>query len=263
MSASLKLSVDDSETSLTLLLWGHTGAGKTSLLATALASNEIRQHISSEFYEMSDGSFLNLKQIYADLDQNRMPRSTSASYTIELPFRSGGQLVIQDSIGAFSTTELSTEARKLLNEADAILFVLPFEARDHMAFAAIKYALDVLDRKVAGVVFTKCEQTLKPNCEYWSSRTLNWWRNLEREDTHSALEEPSQNGLTWSKEQQELLLKFEGAVWPTSVYGFAKNGLPAMILDEFGSAIPFSINPKNTSEPFLWIFKKLGIIPTN
>ena len=59
--------------------------------------------------------------------------------------------------------------------------------------------------------------------------------------------------------------KFGNAVWPTSVYGYdMKNPKrPAMIHDEFGRSIPFRISPKNVSEPFLWVFKSLGLIPIN
>jgi hypothetical protein len=92
-----------------------------------------------------------------------------------------------------------------------------------------------------GLAITKCERGLDTDDPHWLA-PLGWWE-----------EHPC-----WLP-YRGVLRFFGNRVWPTSAYGFDRDGRPACLLGEFGQLMPYNIQPKNVAVPFRWFFKELGL----
>jgi hypothetical protein len=89
-----------------------------------------------------------------------------------------------------------------------------------------------------------CDQALEVDDPHWLAPP-RWWE--EHED--------------WRR-HGELLSHFEDRVWPTSAYGFSEDGRPACLLNEMGDIVPYRIAPRNTTAPFVYFIRELGLWPT-
>jgi biotin carboxyl carrier protein len=234
---------------VTLLAWGSTQVGKTSLFAAGLwlawerfaTIDRVASRASVESTLMPNARFL--------LNNTLMPATSDDVFRIELSFKSGRKLVLTDVRGGLTNAAEAPLARETLDGASAVLFVAEWGNPElPRQIQAVREPLqNLLDTgRPAVLAFTKCEAHLAADDPAWRlngpAPEKGWWR-----------------GRTTLGRADEELLDRLNAVWPTSVYGYDDNKRPACLLDEFGELIPFNIQPKNVTEMFLWYFNRLSL----
>lgn len=226
----------------TLLLWGDTQVGKTTLLTTAVGP--CADCISAIDRGRSAKA---LASLYPELRRLRTQRLTQAtsSYHIdlELVLRDGKPARVRDVQGGITRSVHEDHVAERLSGASVVLFVMEWKARDvENQLNAIRGGWDYSQGARRGLVFTKCETYLDEDDEAWDARP-GWWEEDE--------------GLA---PYYDLIARFGPAVWPTSSFGFDKDtGYPAVILGEFGQPLPYRIRPLNVHRPFEWAFEQMGV----
>jgi len=223
-----------------LLLWGDTQVGKTTLVAAALKGRQ-RELPMVDFVNSPDVDTV-LGYQWSRLQRNLlvMPTKHDKHLDVLLTLRDGGSLEVRDIPGALTAEVHKPEVRELVLRADAILLVAEWQARNlEGQMNAIGISWAILQERLTGLAFTKCERRLDAGDPEWRGEP-GWWKS---------------GGFRVKHEQ--LLEEFGEAVWPTSAYGYDADSRPNCLLGEFGQVIPFNVSPKNVAAPFQWFLKRL------
>jgi hypothetical protein len=223
-----------------LLLWGDERAGKTTLLAAALYGGGESRLARMVDRESSAGS-LNTALLPT---WRRVARGLGALPTgqdaveLVLGLRDGGSLVVRDVRGSLARRldEVGVIEEFRAARADAVLLVLEWDGRDLTdRMTAVTAALDLIGSRPHGLAITKCERALAETDRRWFTGA-GWWRDVGDLARHGGV-----------------LERFGDAVWPCSAYGYHREqGVPAVLLGEFGQLIPFEVRPVGVAEPFDW-----------
>lgn len=227
----------------TILNWGDTQRGKTSLGAAALFSSS--DSLPAIDRGAAAGALVATLHTHWRRLQTGCPvQATSCdSIDLDLPTRAGSVVRLRDIRGQGTREPERDDVRRWLVEADAFLFILEWDAPDmRRQIAALEAAWNFTAGKPAALAFTKCERSMSESDPAWEARE-GWWRAS-----------PRLSGCEYA------IARFGEAVWPTSTYGYdAATGLPAEVLGEFGELIPCGIVPKGVGRPFEWLFSRLGV----
>jgi hypothetical protein len=90
------------------------------------------------------------------------------------------------------------------------------------------------------LALTKCERWLPDEADQWD-RSSDWLTKTPLWTAHSAT-----------------LKRFAGRAWPVSAFGFdPETALPAMILSEMGTLLPYNIRPRNVAAPLAALLSEL------
>ncbi len=224
-----------------LVLWGATQVGKTTLLASGLLSGTNR--LPGIDWEASIESVEGVvRERWRRLKRNMPILATERMEDVTLFFDNGGHLVIRDIQGGLTGQTDKLHVQELLKEADGILVVMEWMGANlEEQMNAVEIAATIFSNRLIGLAFTKCERELRANDPRWNAEP-GWWNN---ERTYG--------------EFSGVLERFGGAVWPTSAFGFDKNGRPACVLGEFGQLLPYGVRPRAVNEPFEWFFREMGL----
>jgi hypothetical protein len=254
---------------ITVQMWGHPAAGKTSLV-TALAYSgqhgltgiQPTLNDKTSYPEMLEVILPNIQRIAngRPLEPTR-PRVSleevqRSLYGFLLP--TGGHLEVQDVAGELTRAQAQGGKAAidlevdLIGAADALLFVIePRLATLDDQFATVDRAL--LSWTRAGksrartyIAFTKCEQHLRDGHEAWRAAP-GWWRAAGGQ-----FDAIVPNRTDW-------LARFEGRIWPTSMFGFTDRGEPGLSLSKHG--VPVAVPPirsLNVSQLFERIVADVG-----
>lgn len=227
----------------TLLLWGDTEVGKTTLLASWLIGCLGDNAWFSAADSRMDPGYQALLRDWERVRRGMPTMSTMVPYKISLTTRAKERLVIQDIRGGDS---VRADAELPIDRADAVLFVVDVDPhRVDEAFFAIEVAManglaDVAD---CGVVFTKADQFLTDGNPAWDAAS-GWWRTVLPR---------------LPRRHQEQLAFFGDRVWPVSAFGF-RDGEPAVVWSEFGQFLPLDVTPRNVSRPFVHVLRTWGLL---
>jgi hypothetical protein len=231
----------------TVLLWGDTQVGKTTLLTTALyARQEGRLADLVDRTRSAPALASTLLPHWRRLSRSLWTQPTAQDF-IDIPLitNSGNTLRLRDVRGGLSRQlEDPVVLRELTAAApDAYLFMLEWGTRDlNNQLLAVTASLDLCGDRPRGLVFTKCERAFDEGDRCWRGGP-GWWR------THPAL-----------LPHAHVLDGFGDAVWPCSAYGYHQRlGQPALLLGEFGQLMPFEIQPVGVNDPFDWVLDRLGV----
>lgn len=223
----------------TILLWGDTQVGKTTLLACAFYHG--RRFPQIAWRESADSINMILGEHWQRLKDNRWVLATAEKRVdLLLTLNGGGWLQISDVQGGL--TGRLGQIPQQLKSADAVLFFVDWTASEMgRQMAAIETAWNFVMDLPTGLVFTRCERGFAADDPAWKA-DRHWWRTGR-----------------WAAHNR-VIERFGDSVWPTSAYGYAGDTrLPAMVLGEFGELLPYRITPKRVQEPFEWIFKQLKL----
>ncbi len=227
--------------SRTLLLWGDTQVGKTTLLTTTFGPCADR--ITAVDRVKSAKA---ISALYPGLRRLRTQRLTQATsvYHIDVELVLGnGQLVrLRDVQGGITRLVNEDHVIERLKGASVVLFLMEWKARDiENQINAVRGAWEHSMNAQRGLVFTKCETDLDLDDEAWNGRR-DWWQIDE--------------GLA---PYRDVVGRFGTAIWPTSSFGFDNDtGYPAVVLGEFGQPLPYRIQPFKVHRPFEWAFQQMG-----
>ena len=231
----------------TVLLWGDTQVGKTTLVTTALyARQEGRLADLVDRGRSAAALTSTLLPHWRRLSKCLWVQPTGQDF-IDIPLvtKSGNALRLRDVRGGLSRQleEPAVLGELTARPPDAYLFLVEWGTRDlNNQMLAVSGALDVCGDRPRGLVFTKCERTFAEGDRAWRGAT-GWWRG----EPGLAAYEP-------------LLASFGDAVWPCSAYGYhARLGQPALLLGEFGQLMPYEIQPVGVNDPFDWVLDQLGV----
>lgn len=231
----------------TVMLWGDTQVGKTTLLTTALYGPRAgRLEAVVDRGRSASALASTLLPHWRRLSRNLWIQPTSQDF-IDIPLvtKSGNNLRLRDVRGGLSRQLESPAVLAELerDRPDAYLFLLEWDSRDlGNQMLAVTGALDLCGDRPRGLVFTKCERTLDEGDPCWRGEA-RWWRAQPALAPHA-----------------HVLESFGEAVWACSAYGYhAATGQPAVLLGEFGQLMPYQIAPQGVSEPFDWLLDRLGV----
>ncbi|MCC9608093.1 hypothetical protein LOC68_01725 [Blastopirellula sp. JC732] len=236
----------------TIVVWGNTNVGKTTLLATALYHESTKSSLNKyidfrESMTRERGYPSVFSHHWGTISKSRPTQSTSGFVDCELVLENGqGVVTLIDGYGGRMLEDNTPHVRNRIIEARGVLFIVPWTRemeQDFDDFAAISkywHSLDHSTQRV-GIVFTKCEQYLDVKDPAWNFAP-GWWRDRP---------------LPMARELPMILESAGPAVWPTSVFGFDEIGQPNCILDEFGQLVPLHIKPRNVSQPLEWMLEGL------
>lgn len=276
-----------------LVLWGDTGSGKTSLIASALSRDPLMSMISAKDV---DPQLLRLRKMYADLSEGLMPDGTGGIEKFQPHFDGGGVLTVFDIMGAAAHRDRDSNTEELLRDSDGVLFVLPCD-EERLGAAMLAITNTVTARmtkdKHVGLVLTKCEQLFPADSPVWDSgpeacpdkasedrsRVVRAAGQAMQKLQGDRIQKARNAMLREIPSLAKYLLLFGDAWWATSVYGFDSNSAqfgnksdwrptklnkgdwrPAMLLDEFGGTFPYNIDPINVEKPFQWMLENLELV---
>ena len=228
-------------TESTLLLWGDTQVGKSTLLTTALYADPSR--LKAIDRGKSAEALAVLFRQWQLLSTGRWVAPTSNQLDLDLATGSGSSLRLRDIPGGDTRNVHVDWVHKRLKEAQGVLFVVEWGTRDvHRQMDAIRGAWSFCSEVPTALCFTKCERALSEEDEAWE-RPSDWWKEYPEWDAHA-----------------ELIERFGARVWPTSSCGYHReSGHPALILSEFGDPRPFEINPHRVADPLEWLLDEMGV----
>ncbi len=228
----------------TLLLWGDTQVGKTTLLSAAFFCEPGRLR-AVDLGASAEALTTILFESWQNLTNGRLVEATSAGkIDLDLALKNGGRLRIRDVKGGL-TREVarSPDARAWLQEASSVLFLVEWNADElGRQLNAIDGAWAFCPDKPRALVFTKVERSLLRADPAWQRRP-RWWAD------HA-----------WCQPHAAMIARFGDAVWPSSCFGYhEEQGSPAMILGEYGLVLPFGIRPRGVVEPIEWLLQRMGL----
>ena len=162
----------EAERSWSVLLWGDTQVGKTTLLTTALYARQEGRLAGLVDRSRSAAALAGtLLPHWRRISRGLWVQPTSQDF-IDVPLftRSGNVLRLRDVRGGLSRqVEEPAVLRELSASApDAYLFLVEWGSRDlnnHML--AVTGALDLCADRPRGLVFTKCERALDEGDPCW------------------------------------------------------------------------------------------------
>jgi hypothetical protein len=227
----------------TLMLWGETQAGKTTLLTTAIMSTQSIRHLTMIDRARSTDEMIRagLTTRHRRLSEGRTIDSTSEKMEFSLTLSDDTRLQIRDIKGA--DTREPHLMREWLPTANAILCVIECCGPNlGIQMAAIDALLPLVANTNVkiGLAITKCEQVLSRFDPVWKSWPAGW----EKSALYPIWE-------PWKSQ----LSAFGDAVWATSAFGYDEDR-PACVLSEYGVMLPYRIQPLNVYKPLLWYFGK-------
>jgi len=220
--------------------------GKTSLLATALYHTDQKVKLPGIDWSRCGGATVRVvAQHWQRLNTERWVRPTSEEHIdLDLTLSDGGIVRIRDVRGQITQEIQQPWVQEQLEEADAFLFLLEWRAREvARQIDAIRNSHQFWGTKPRALTFTKCERHLPQNHPAWS-RTQDWWHGEE-----------------WClRREDELKEWFDDRIWPSTAYGYSgSTGDPAIILSEFGQALPFGVRPQGVAAPLAYLLGELGV----
>jgi GTPase SAR1 family protein len=224
----------------TILLWGSTNVGKTSLLTLALKSSEVSK-LKLDL-QRSAGALRALNWRYDRLRTQLPMEPTSEGYVdLELTAGDGGRFRICDVRGGI-THHVDTDAVDRIQSAAVVLFFVAWGTRDiEKQLRAVRAGAALCLDKPRGLVFTKCETKLDEHDPCWAA-PAGWWQ-CDPELVPYA----------------DVLSGFGDSIWPTSCFGYHEvTGYPAVILGEFGQPMPWQIHPRQVHRPFEWALREIA-----
>lgn len=232
----------------TVMLWGDTQVGKTTMLTTALYGNQVGR-LGAVVDRSRSGTVLatTLLPHWRRLSRCLWLQPTSQDF-IDIPLvtKSGNSLRLRDVRGGLSRQleDPAVLAELAASAPDAYIFMLEWETRDlNNQMLAVTGALDLCGERPRGLVFTKCERSLDEGDSCWRGQP-GWWREHPGLLSHA-----------------HVLESFGDAVWPCSAYGYhGRLGQPAVLLGEFGQLMPYQIQPVGVNDPFDWALDRLGVV---
>lgn len=226
----------------TILMWGSSQTGKSSLLAAALFDTESELPSLDRERTGRAANSVKLHEHWRDLLEGRPPQPTVAdNIDITLHRVKGAPAQLRDIRGGLIDETYDNSIEQTLQSAAAVLFIIDFQARDPVRQRrTIDGYWNVCGHRPKALVFTKCELHLDHEHQGWKAER-GWWQEFqELRMLGSSIE------------------RFGDAVFPTSVYGYHRGSwAPALTLGEFGEIRPFGIRPKGVARPLLWALEQL------
>src|ERR1043166_8782323 len=218
-----------SEAAGTILLWGDTQTGKSSLVAAALFDDPERLPGIDMSRTGEEANAVGLNEQWRALREGRTVQSTPAPVDVRIHRKTGAPIRLRDVPGGLIDHPADPVVmHETLQPATVILFVMNFHAPDPIReLRAIDQVWAICNNAMKGLVFTKCELRLDSDHRAWQGRR-KWWQEF------------SDLGML-----SRFLERFDEAVFPTSVYGYHPGSrAPALTLGEFGEVRPFGISPQ-------------------
>lgn len=226
----------------TILMWGGTQSGKSSLIAAALFDTESELPSLDRAKTGAAANAARLHEHWRDLREGRPLKPTvKDNIDIMLHRLAGAPAQLRDVRGGRIDEEYDALTEQTLQSAAAVLFILDFEARDPVRQRrTIDGYWNVCGDRPKALVFTKCELHFDYEHKAWKAER-GWWQDFqELRMLGSSIE------------------RFGDAVFPTSVYGYHRGSwAPALTLGEFGEIRPFDIRPQGVARPFVWALEQM------
>lgn len=232
-------------TDKTLLLWGDTSVGKSTLLTAAFGAPPKLRALSGDVdFSRGADDLLTFTKQWSDLCRGGFQPSTQRKLEYALKCRQGNTLHVRDVKGGWVAEERMI--RELLGPADAVLVVLEADAQERRRRdqeRALRAASAILPTKVCGVALTKADRLFKIGAREWL-RHDGW---LHSTPYASFVE----HGSPVPKEKW----------WPVSALGFdAESHLPACVLGEYDYVVPWGVNePVNVRGLFEQLLSELDL----
>ena len=229
-----------------VLLWGHTQVGKTSLFASAFCGEEgakLAQHFPDYDREKNFENLSRLDTLFRTLKSGqKLPATTGDEKThdFRLDFAKRKRIVFQDIKGGLVDQITTNEnIKRELREAEILLCMIQWNANYLVReLNSVKALFPYFEEKMA-LVFTKAEKGLAHDDEAWKAQK-GWWKTIP-----------------WLEKHHETMERFEHRVWPVSCYGYQDDGTPSLTLGEFGQIMPYNIKPHKVLEPIKWAIETL------
>lgn len=226
----------------TILMWGDSATGKSSLITAALFDPQSRFPAIDMEQTGAAANAVRLNEHWRDLREGR-PGAPTAEDKIDIAIhrRDGVAVLLRDVRGGLVDQAADAATLRTVRSAAVLLFVMDFQARDAVRqLRAIDGIWNICSNVAKGLVFTKCELHLDYDHQAWNGE-LDWWQEFpELRIFGSHIE------------------RFGDAVFPTSVYGYhPRSMLPALTLGEFGEIRPFNIAPRGVVRPFAWALEQI------
>ncbi|MGC3970367.1 MAG: hypothetical protein QM775_24450 [Pirellulales bacterium] len=232
--------------SKTLLLWGATQAGKTTLITSALMHQADSLPPLFDRTESRDALVEKgiMQGMHRLLEGRPIASTTSDTIDITLTIDRGASLRLRDIRGGIVVD--GTEFKRWAHEVDGILFIVECGGPRHaQQMAAVNSLLSLVskDQVKIGLAITKCERILCPSDSAWNAEFECW-----RQPGFQELWRPFESTLK----------AFGDAVWPVSAFGYDEDR-PACVLTEFGRLLPYGVRPKNVCLPLRWFLREFGL----
>lgn len=208
-----------------VLLWGASGAGKSSLLAASLGAGERPGPLGVDpertpTWVTGDAARLASGR---PVLPTRVPVQEA-----ELAGPAGTRVIVRDPGDGLGDGAPGEEALEVLNAADRAILVFEAHGRDLEARAeALHMAARVLVPRPAVILVTKLDQLLGWDDPAWGGGP-GWWRDLGEL-------------APWV----EGMLPHDYPVLPASAFGYdPASRRPAVLLGEYGEALPYRVAPR-------------------
>ncbi len=237
----------------TLLPWGDTQTGKTSLIPAAVhndpgAISRIQGHetLAAKYSENETVDKSANEAIWGAwnaLRRSCFPHSTAINkldFTIKIA--ENHRLHVRDIFGGVTTDKHWQDGIfGIIQPADAIFFIVELGSSKLLEqLLAIDKIWHYCEKLQKALVFTKCEIVLDSRHPAWMHKE-GWWRSID-----------------FLGARADVIGRFGANVWATSVFGYHRKTLePNITLGEFGEIRPISISPWGVAEPFSWIVENL------
>lgn len=230
-----------SSSTSTILIWGDTQVGKSTLLTTALMADDSgltgidRAQSARAIATTVVPQYQRLSACHWVSPTVRQP------IDIDLVTTAGTPIRLRDVPGSLTRDIHLPDVQQRLMESSAVLYLVEWNAQDlNRQMAAIRSTWRLLDGKPQALAITKCERGLTMEDEAWQCAP-GWWRRGR-----------------WLN-HGDLLEQFGSAVFPTTAYGYHfDTGLPALIIGEYGQLLPFGFRPRGVGEPLQNLLVRMG-----
>lgn len=216
-----------------IALFGASRVGKTSALAAYVG------YVKPDWIDSADeetsGTITSLLHKWNRFDRNQFPPSTTTVETYQLRHKPTGRRIELRDVRGGGAVELDENDTKALVTADVGIFFVSWPSDDAGSLVALNNALLKAKHKPAALVLTKVEA------------------HLRAEEAGLFLYDPA-SAARKHKFPPVLISAVEGQcrghVYPISVFGYRRDGLPAHFIDEFGRSLPWGVTPLHVNLPF-------------
>jgi hypothetical protein len=235
------MSESDSEPAATILMWGDSATGKSSLIAAALFDDPHQLEGIDLARTGEEAAAARLNEHWRDLREGRLRAGTvQERVDIRLHRTHGAPILLRDVRGDLIDQSADVNiVRGILQPANVVLFVMDFQAADPTRQLRAIDVWTICDKAAKGLIFTKCELNLDYDHRAWKGGS-NWWREFPE-----------------LRMRSRFIERFGDAVFPTSVFGYHHGSkFPALTLGEFGEVRPFGISPRGVIAPFAWAIER-------
>lgn len=216
-----------------IALFGAPSVGKTSALAAYVCQTQ------PAWIDPDDEETSKTKTTLLDkwnrFARNQFPSSTVSVEKYQLLHNPTGRRIELRDVRGGGAVELDPSDTEALVTSDAGIYFVSWPTGDTEPLVALNNALLMAARKPAALVLTKVEA------------------HLRAEQVGLFLYDPASVARRYRFPPaliDAIEGKCRGHVYPISVFGYRRDGLPAHFLDEFGRLLPWGVSPLNVNLPF-------------